>query len=92
MDWIQTHASSLSNVFALMASIFLFFPLLALTRVAKQFRQFGDLIKRNGVTPDQIEQLRQGIIREQFGDGQERWLVLAGLSFALAILFILVAW
>ncbi len=89
---MQAHASSLSNVFALMASIFLFFPLLALAKVAKQFRQFGDLIKRKGVTPDQIERLRQGIIREQFGYGQECSLVLAGLSFALAILFILVAW
>ena len=87
MSWLAENAAALSDFFGLLASIFLFIPLIGLVSLAKQFRQLRDLGDREGMTQADIDVFRQQIINERHADGQEKWLYMAGASFVLALLF-----
>lgn len=84
MSWLVANAGTLSDLLALLASFFLFIPLIALNRLARQFKRIGRLADREGVERHHVELLRQQIVDERFSDGQTRWLIAAGICFAMA--------
>lgn len=89
--WLCRNAGTISDLFGLLASVCLFIPLISLAGAARQFRQFGDLVKRDGVSSEQIETFRRQMVHQRFGDGQVPWLVAAGICFGLAFAFFVVA-
>lgn len=91
MDWLAANAGRMSDVFGLAASIFLFVPLVGLVSQSNQYRQLADLMQKDGITDADIRGLRQQIIDQAQSDPKSRWLILAGISFGLAVLFLAVS-
>lgn len=92
MSSITNNAAELSSLFALLASIFLFIPLVGLTKSVRQFQDVGNLVQREGFSADTVRKLQEQIRNEEFGSSQTLWLYLAGACFALSFITLLIGW
>lgn len=77
----------LSNLFGLLASVMLFIPLWRIAGLADSYRRLGNLGEADGVEDEDVRHLRKQISDEVQSISQRVWLVVAGICFMLAFLF-----